>query len=132
MLRLTPGTIKTELETNGYVVCPNVLNKREIKEITEEFKKWQKTVPNHDKHHNNCDPHGLYKFHEAGHQRHAWIIRTHPVVQSYFKHLWNTDELIVSFDGSCYIPKELKKKTTYGLIRIRQQTQKVCIATKVL
>ena len=46
---------------------------------------------------------------EAGHQRHAWFIRTRPQVQDVFKKLWETDELIVSFDGSCYIPKALQK-----------------------
>ena len=29
--------------------------------------------------------------------------------QDVFKKLWETDELIVSFDGSCYIPKALQK-----------------------
>ena len=41
-----------------------------------------------------------------GHTRHAWFIRTRPQVQAVFKHLWKTDDLVVSFDGSCYISKD--------------------------
>ena len=102
--------IKENLATNGYCIIENVLSDEEIEEATDSFKKWQKTIPNHDKIHRKIDPHGIYKHHEVGHQRHAWLIRTNKKVQEAFKILWNTDELIVSFDGSCYIGKDNKQK----------------------
>ena len=74
------------------------------------FREWQTTIPDHDYLHNTIDPHGIYKYHEVGHQEHAWYIRTRPGVQDVFKKLWKTDELISSFDGSCYISKDCKKK----------------------
>ena len=86
------------------------MTREEINTAKEMFASWQKSVPNLDKLHMNIDPHGIYKFHEVGHQRHAWYIRTRPAIQDIFKFVWNTDELVVGFDGSAYIPKSLSKK----------------------
>ena len=102
--------IKKELLEKGYCVVPNVLNNDEVEYCKGLFKNWQNSIPNHDKVHNSINPHGIYKYHNVGHTRYAWYIRTRPKVQNIFKYLWNTDELIVSFDGSCYIPKNLNKK----------------------
>ena len=101
---------KRELETQGYCIIPNVLTSEEIKKAKTMFEDWQKTIDNHDKIHKAIDPHGIYKHHEVGHQRHAWFIRTHPKVQEVYKSIWDTDDLIVSFDGSCYIDKNNKQK----------------------
>jgi ectoine hydroxylase-related dioxygenase (phytanoyl-CoA dioxygenase family) len=102
--------IRNNLNSSGYVVIPNVLNEQEINYSLELFKKWQKTIPNHDYNHNVIHSHGIYKYYNAGHARHAWYIRTRPNVINIFKQLWNCDELVVSFDGSCYIPKNNLKK----------------------
>jgi hypothetical protein len=102
--------IAAELQTKGYCIVPNVLSSEEVNEAKQLFLKWQKTIPNHDKIHNIIDPHGIYKFHNAGHQEHAWYIRTRPKVQEVFKKIWNCKELVVSFDGSCYISKDTTKK----------------------
>jgi hypothetical protein len=96
-------------ETNGYCIIPNVLSVDEVNTATKMFKEWQASIPNHDKVH-LINPHGIYKFHEAGHQRHAWYIRTNKKVQDIYKKLWNCKKLITSFDGSCFIPKECSKK----------------------
>ena len=37
-------------------------------------------------------------------------MRTRKKIIKVFKKLWNTEDLIVSFDGCCYIPKECSKK----------------------
>jgi len=110
MIRFTKEDIRRQLDEKGYAICPNVLTKDEINERTQEFKKWQASITNHDTFHNQCNPHGIYKFHQAGHQRHAWKIRANPIVQSYFKYLWGNDDIIVSYDGSCYLSKDTKKK----------------------
>lgn len=102
--------ILNELETKGYCVVPNVLSEDECNEAYNMFHEWKDGIPNHDKIHNNCDPHGIYKYLEAGHARHAWYIRTRENVQNVFKQIWSTDELIVSYDGCCYIPKNFDKK----------------------
>jgi hypothetical protein len=102
--------IQKELLEKGYCVVPNILSNEEINKAKEMFYCWQKTIPNHNKIHNLIDPHGIYKYHEAGHQEHSWFIRTRPKVIEIFKYLWKTDKLNVSFDGSCYISKDTKKK----------------------
>lgn len=97
------------LRKNGYVVIPSVLTLEETDEAKRLFYEWKKSIPDFDKFHNTVDPHGIFKFHEAGHQEHAWFIRTRPKIIEIFKKLWSTDDLVVSFDGSCYISKDCKK-----------------------
>lgn len=111
-MQLTLSEIQTALDTNGYVVIPDVLTTKEVATVKSAHDAWRDTIPDHDRMHNAVDPHGIYKFHEAGHQRHAWLVRTNPNVQKVFAHLWKTttDNLIVSFDGSCFINKDLAKK----------------------
>ncbi len=98
------------LQENGYVIIPNVLNNYEINHAKELFFNWKNSIPNIDKLHNNIDPHGIFKFLEVGHQEFAWFIRTRSQIINIFKKIWNTDELVVSFDGSCYIEKNCNKK----------------------
>ena len=89
-----------DLNANGYVVIPDILDENEITNAYNEFHRWQKTLdlkPGHT-------IHGIFKFHGVGNTRHAWLIRTNPKVQAIFKELWNTDELVVSMDGTCHYP----------------------------
>lgn len=99
-----------DLKTNGYTVIPSILNSEEIIEAKQLFFKWKNDCPDLDKFHSDINPHGIYKFHEIGHQEHAWFIRTRPKVIDVFKKLWAADDLTVSFDGSCYIPENCTKK----------------------
>ena len=101
---------KSDLDARGWTIVPNVLTAEEVEHAKNHFYAWQQTIPNHDEVHSKCDPHGIYKFHEAGHQYHAWFIRTRPNVQAVFKQLWGCNHLITSFDGSCFISKENDKK----------------------
>ena len=105
--------IKQELSNKGYVIVPNIISEDEIIYCKKIFREWQKTIPNHDKIHNSTSPHGIYKFHEVGHQRHGWFIRTRKNVQDVFKGIWDCENLVVSFDGSCYIPKSCNKKDNF-------------------
>lgn len=102
--------IRKELDVRGYCVIPDVLTPDEVAHAYDLFKNWQTTIPNHDRIHAMINPHGIYKYHEAGHTRHAWFIRTRPAVQDVFKALWDTDDLIVSYDSCCYIPAKCNKR----------------------
>lgn len=104
------SNFEEELKQKGYCIIENVLSKDEIDISKNMFFSWKNSIPNLDRLHNIIDPHGIYKFHEVGHQEHSWYIRTRPQILEIYKKLWKTDELIVSFDGSCYIPKEFNKK----------------------
>ena len=99
-----------DLKNNGYVLIPNIISDEEVNIAKDLFYKWKNSIPDHDKIHSAIDPHGIYKFHQAGHQEHAWYLRTRENIIDIFKKIWNTNDLTVSFDGSCYIPKEYSKK----------------------
>lgn len=109
----TPSIIQS-LERDGYVVIPNVLTPEEVERATEMFHSWRKSVPNLEN-----QSHGIYKHHEVGHQRHAWYIRTRPKVKQQFVDIWKhygaeePDDMIVSYDGSCYIEPECNKKDNH-------------------
>ena len=110
MFKKKMETFKKDLEEKGYCIIPNILSNDEIEEAKTLFYDWQKTIPNHDKFHSLINPHGIYKFHQIGHQEHAWFIRTRPQIINVFKYLWKCEDLTVSFDGSNYIPQNCTKK----------------------
>ena len=93
-----------DLSVNGYTIIPNVFNQDEIDEYWSEFNKWRENVPDLDYLHSIIDGNGIFKYHQVGHQRFAWLARTNPKITNIFKQLWNTDELVTSFDGCCYYP----------------------------
>jgi len=103
-------TIINNLNDYGYCIIPNVLNKSEIDHALNLMKEWQKTIPNHDEVHRKINPHFIYKYHQVGHTRHAWYLRTRKSIQDIFRLIWNTNELIVSFDGCSYMPNRIKTK----------------------
>ena len=80
--------IKETLNQKGYCIVPDVLTSAEIKKCIGWFREWQSSIHDHDYQHEKLSPHGIYKFHEAGHQRHASYIRTRPCVKEVFKGLW--------------------------------------------
>ena len=96
--------IKAKLDEDGYVVIPNILTSEEIKESKDEFYKWYKGIPNLETLHEMIDFNGIFKHHEVGHQRFAWLLRTNEKIQNIFKEIWDCDELVCSFDGCCYYP----------------------------
>jgi ectoine hydroxylase-related dioxygenase (phytanoyl-CoA dioxygenase family) len=99
-----------ELAENGYCVIENVLTAEEVETSIKYFREWFSSHPQIAGLHSKISPHGIFKYHEVGQQRHAWYIRTRPNVQNVFKNIWKTDEVVVSFDGCCYIPADCKKK----------------------
>ena len=94
------------LKEHGYTVIENILTCEEIERAKELFYKWLNSVENLYETHRKIDPHFIFKFHEVGHQEFAWYIRTLPNVQAVFQKIWNTKDLIVSYDGSCYFKKD--------------------------
>ena len=105
--------IKSQLEQHGYAIVPDVLTRREIDEATDEFHRWRTSVANLDKLHNLIETNGIYKFHEVGHQRFAWLLRTNAKILQVFQELWECDELVCSFDGSCYYPVDYECTQSY-------------------
>ena len=104
---------KETLELNGYVIISNVYNREEINEYYNEFNKWINSVPNLKELHKIIDFNGIFKHHEVGHQRFAWLARTNSKIINIFKELWNTNELVTSFDGCCYYSSDYSDEPRY-------------------
>jgi hypothetical protein len=100
------------LQKNGYIVIENVLNDFEIEQYSIKFNDWKNKIENFEYKHKYISPHGIIKHFEIGHQEFNWEIRCNNKIRKIFETIWETSELCVSFDGTCYIPKGLKKKNS--------------------
>lgn len=109
----TSDEIKNELTTKGYCIIPDILTSDEVEYSKLCFKLWKNSIPEFNRIHNLINHSGIIKYHNIGHTRHAWFIRTRLNIINIFKSLWNTNDLIVSYDGSCYISKKNKNLTTF-------------------
>jgi hypothetical protein len=100
-----------QLKEQGYCVV-SVLSQSEVEYGKSLFKNWWGS--------NNMDKrslvaHGIIKHYNIGHTSFAWWCRTRPSIQQVFKKIWNTEELIVSYDGACYFPPGTTRKNTNWL-----------------
>jgi ectoine hydroxylase-related dioxygenase (phytanoyl-CoA dioxygenase family) len=100
-----------ELTEQGYCVI-KVLSEKEVEYGKSLFQNWWNS--------NNIgkrplSSHGVIKHYNVGHTAFAWWCRTRPSIQKIFKQIWQTEDLIVSYDGACYYPSGLKRKTVNWL-----------------
>lgn len=112
------------LRENGVAVLPGLLTPEEcssveegmwdcLKKTTEE---WKSPINKSDKATwdlSNFSPlHGmLIQHHSVGHWQPVWDVRQNPKVVNVFKSLWETEDLLVSFDGvSISLPPEITNK----------------------
>ena len=103
---------KESLRINGYAVIENVLTADEVATAKQYFQDWLENTPELKEKHAKIHPHGIFKFAEVGHQRHAWYIKTLDQVQAPFKAIWSCDELTTGFDGSCWMKSDCNKRDT--------------------
>ena len=106
---------KKNLDSNGFTIIPNVFDENEIDDYKKDFFNWFNNTPNLKENHNKIHLNGIIKYYEIGHQRFAWKARINEKIQNIFKYLWNTEELIVSFDGCCYYTEDYNKNDTYWI-----------------
>ena len=111
--KMNKQDIKKSLEDKGYCIIENVLNPNEVFKAKEMFYNWYESVPNLDTFHTKMNPHGIFKYHQVGHQEFAWYLRTLPQVVQIFADIWdtNTNNLVCGFDGACYMGKNITKNT---------------------
>jgi len=107
---MSATNVKQMLDDKGYAIIADVLTAEQLSTATTYFRDWLEATPQIREKHNKIHPHGIFKFGEVGHQKHAWYIKTLPNVQKQFKDIWETDELVTGFDGSCWIPSDYKGK----------------------
>ena len=113
-----------ELLEKGYTIIPNILNVQQIDEFIMEFNKWMDSVEDIDYLHSIIHYHGIFKYFQVAHQRFAWLLRTNKKIQNVFKAIWNTEELVCSFDGCCYFPKNTEHLTDQYWIHSDQSSLK--------
>ena len=104
------SSFKDDLNEKGFAVIEDVLTREQIETATYEFRKWIDSNQQLKDKHTKISPHGIFKFAEVGHQRHAWYIKTLESVQKPFREIWETDEIVTGFDGSCWIKEDFKGK----------------------
>lgn len=108
--------IKRDLAADGYTVVRGLLSEEEVAEYLADMRAWQATVPNYKEIHRTVDPHGIHKYHYAGHTRAAWKIRLNMKLRRLFAGLWDVEDaengLVVGFDGSCYVPPDCRQVDT--------------------
>ena len=100
-----PEAIRAALEKDGYCVVHNVLSPEELAIARDLFRGWVSQDP-------EVPAHGIRQFKYAGHTRHAWYLRTRAGPQRVFRDLWNTPDLVCSYDGCGYIPLECDRADT--------------------
>ena len=101
--------VKDSLKTKGYAIIENCISSEQVALAKQYFGDWLLSNSELVEKHMKIDPHGIFKFGEVGHQRHAWYIRTLDEVQAPFKAIWETNELTTGFDGTCWMPSDCKK-----------------------
>jgi|TARA_B110000858_G_scaffold195944_1_gene253514 hypothetical protein len=120
------STIKTTIATYGVAIIP-LLSEEECNKMIED--KWELLEHLTSEFEIPIDRHNketykqiinLYPSHKmliqhwkVGHSKLAWNVRQNKKVIEVFKHIWNTDDLIVSFDGvGIYILDKPTRKNT--------------------
>ncbi len=91
-----------ELCTLGYTKI-KVFDKKTAHEFRDRFTNWRE---DRDLDH----IHGIIKSYGIGQTDFMWDIRCHDNVFNVFKTIWQTDDLLVSFDGAGYYPANDKKR----------------------
>jgi len=107
---------KASLHTNGFLVV-DVLANIEVDSFRKKFRDWYGKVEP------ETPSHGVMNKYQVAHQPFMWDIRTNPKVQQVFKDLYNTNDLVVSFDGVGYIPGSLKRRDSDWLHFDQKPTQ---------
>ena len=105
---------RVELETKGYCIVPNVLSASDVVKARDLFFRWHATILADDTATQRRRRfNGIYASHGVGHAPLAWFVRTHPNVLAAFRRAWSDDDLVVSFDGCCYIEADDETKDVF-------------------
>lgn len=95
-----------DLKIKGYCIIKNVIEANIIKnDILDWISKVK--VP--------YATHGVIKHYQVGHQPFQWYTRCQESVQNPFKKIYNTNELVVSFDGIGYVPAGIVRRDNFWM-----------------
>ena len=109
----TPKDVKALLEQKGIAIIPNVLNENECHQMNEGMWKTAKyltsklenpLIPSDPSTYDSLsfledEPPGLIWSWGWGHAQYVWDVRSNAKVGEVFENIYDTDDLLVSFDG---------------------------------
>ncbi len=119
------NNIKDVLEKYGVAILPNLLDEDEIKLMNTGMWDMLKNIQNDaidvDKPDTWTNFYRLYPLHSMllqhfgiGHSQYIWDLRQNTKIINVFSKIWDTNELLVSFDGvSVHLPHEKTKRGWY-------------------
>lgn len=116
-----------ELYEEGFMIIPNVISEEECNNAVNGIWKFLSKISEGyifkdnpdtwaDKYWPECmGPKGIIQWYHVGHEQFVWDIRQNPKVYDIFTNLWNTKDLLCSFDGiNIQRPPEITKKYNNG------------------
>jgi len=98
------------LRVHGYAVIPAVLSEDKIASYKSSFWDWMESFGSGIDRNDQAtwktanwpqSIRGLIQHYSVGHAKFVWDLRTEKKVLEVFETLWETDDLLVSFDGAC-------------------------------
>lgn len=95
-----------QLATLGYAVVP-ALCTDELDTARTLFTQWWDANDIKDR---PIPPHGIIKHWNIGHTAFAWYLRTRPCVRGIWERIYGSKDLVVSFDGACYMPSSMCRR----------------------
>jgi ectoine hydroxylase-related dioxygenase (phytanoyl-CoA dioxygenase family) len=137
------GAYKNQLDVDGYVVVKNVVSKERAKQFQDGFFDYLEHLNPHIK---RTDPktwrgdnfphtnHGLFHHNNVGHIMPLWEARVEPGMLEFYQRFWNCEDLLVSYNGACFLPSHGKGisgskewfHTDQGYeLRMNKETEKV-------
>lgn len=110
--------VKETLQKFGVAIVPNILNDQECDALMSGMwsyfehitQSWAKPINRNDKNtwrefYDLFPIHSmLFQYFNIGHAQAIWDIRQNPNIINVFAEIWNTHDLLVSFDGASFAP----------------------------
>ena len=139
--------MNTQLSENGYIVVPNILSTEECNDTINKIWTWLSNLETGiDRNNPNTwtakywppSRHGIIHKIPVGMEEFAWNVRSHPNVIDVFQKIWNTDDLLSSFDsiGISKPPellgqRKIVDKSWYHIDQSSDMTKSYCIQSFV-
>eukprot|EP01119_Soliformovum_irregulare_P018889 TRINITY_DN5881_c0_g2_i1.p1 TRINITY_DN5881_c0_g2~~TRINITY_DN5881_c0_g2_i1.p1 ORF type:complete len:339 (-),score=65.11 TRINITY_DN5881_c0_g2_i1:30-986(-) len=104
-----PPAWVNHLKENGWAIVPGVVSPERCAEYESRFWDWlehwntgidRNDPQSWDEARWPASVHGIYQQYAIGHQQFVWDARCEPAIIDVFSTIWNTKELLVSFDGA--------------------------------
>jgi hypothetical protein len=105
---------KRQLDEDGYAIIKGAVDPDKAEQYAQRFWDYLENLSKDHKIDRNdtstwkggnwmANLHGILKQYNVGHAQFIWDVRDEDGIVSFFEQLWETNDLLVSFDGACMI-----------------------------